>query len=95
MEQQEKYENLIERNIVASTSLQTAVGSLVDNTKVMNDNFVLHQKTIEEIVKEMHLLSSEQTLMRNDLLKWIKYLVASLIVVLGGKEVISLFSDKI
>ena len=79
----EKYEQLLERSVVVQEGIQTTLKTLNENTKTLNDQFVLHCASVNDISKEVKVIRSE-------LLKYLKWAVVALILVLGGKEVIDL-----
>lgn len=84
----DKFEQLLERSVRTQEGINDSLKQLKDNTKSLNDNFVLHCSTQDDIKKEV-------TVIRVELLKWLKWVVIILISVLGGKQIINLIIDKI
>ncbi|MDF1498510.1 MAG: hypothetical protein P1P85_04130 [Patescibacteria group bacterium] len=87
---QTKYEILLERSVKCqednnniSKSLLKVSENLEVNTKKMNDNFVLHNLRTVEMQKELKDI-------KNELMKWIKYLAAALFIAVGGTSIIRL-----
>jgi len=85
---QDKYEQLLERSVATQEGVNESLKQLRENTKALNDNFVLHCSRQEDISKEVKIIRAE-------LLKWLKLSIVILISVLGGKQIINLLIDKI
>ena len=93
--EQSKYENLLERSIAAQENNAYVYKGLLEvskdlkaNLAKMNDQFILHCTTNEEVHKEVKII-------RKELLNYLKWVIVILIAVLGGKQIISLVIDKI
>ncbi len=90
MENENKYEQLLERIIVCteeqkgvSNGLLDVVKGLRESTKNLNDNFILHsQQTID--------ISHDIKLIKDDLIKYLKLMSIILFIILGGASVIKI-----
>jgi hypothetical protein len=82
------YEKLLERSVATQEGINDSLRQLKENTKALNDSFVLHCAGQDDIQKEVKII-------RLELLKWLKWSIVILISVLGGKQIITLLIDKI
>ena len=85
-----KYENLLERSVKvqegllnATNGLSEAVKQLHENTKNLNDKFVLHCQEISKISVDISDIKVE-------LLKYLKLSILALVVILGGQKIVEL-----
>ena len=82
-----KYEQLLERAVKCqedsnniSNSLLKVADRLEQNTKELNDKFILHQQGIEKLVGGVEDI-------RETLLRWLKWLAISLFIAIGGTTI--------
>ena len=92
---QDKYEQLLERSVIAQEKsanvedgIREAVKQLTENTKQLNDSFVLHCSKQDEIGKGIKEI-------KDDLLKWLKWGVVFLITLLSTLAGIEKLPDLI
>lgn len=91
-----RYEQLLERSVKAqeeqshvSTSLLEVARGLKDNVKELNDKFVLHSRATDDAHKE---LCENLKLVKDTLIKWIKWLGVALLVAVGGASLFKVLS---
>jgi len=84
----QKYENLLERSVIAqersnekSDGMLKVSECLKDNLVKINDTFALHTTSNIDIKKEIKLI-------REELLKYLKWSIVALIIALGGQQII-------
>jgi len=76
------YKQLFERSVTVQEGTLQVLKNLEENSKKFNDSFILHQKDSEEVkrlVEQSHRL----------LLKYLRWAIIALIVLLGGREIVS------
>jgi hypothetical protein len=86
----EKYEQLLEKVIVSTEEQKSISKSLLDvaqglreNTKYLNDNFILHSQQTIDISKDIKLI-------KNDLVRYLKVALIILFLILGGASVVKI-----
>jgi NurA-like 5'-3' nuclease len=91
----EEYKQLLERSVIAqersttvSNSLLEVSKSLDNNIKELNDKFVLHCTNSDTIASEIKAIRSE-------LLKYLKWAIVALVLVLGGQKAVELIINFI
>lgn len=70
-----EFEELLIKTITIQGETSNALKALVENTKALNDNFVLHCNSTVEIEKEVKLIKLE-------LIKYLKYSIVIIITIL-------------
>ena len=83
------YKQLFQKSVEVQQGLLTVVKSLEKNSKEMNDNFVLHQQDVRKLATIAEQTNKKVAETHDKLLKYLVWAILALIVVLGGKEVIS------
>lgn len=90
MPESDKYIQLLERSVrcqeesnVVSKSLLKVAEGLKDNTKKLNDTFILHNRDTDDIKNALGDI-------KGTLLKWIKWLGVALFIAIGGATVIKI-----
>ena len=90
-----KYEQLLERSVIAqektnsiSDSLLEVSKNLNDNIKDLNDKFILHCANAD-------MLTTEMKGIRAELLKYLKWAIVALVITLGGQKMVELIINYI
>ena len=91
----EKYEQLLERSVIAqeknnnfSEALIEVSKNLENNVRELNDKFVLHCTNADNITTEVKAI-------RTELLKYLKWAILALVIVLGGQRIVEILSNYI
>jgi len=69
--------DLQSKTVEVQTTLSTSIKSLNDNTKALNDSFVLHCQSTSELEKEIKII-------RNELMRYLKITIIVIMVILSG-----------
>lgn len=85
---EEKYEKLLEQTVVYQGELTNAVKSLQENTKLLNDNFVLHCGITKDT-------NNKVTILYEKVLKYLVWSILGIIILLGGERVIELLTKYV
>jgi hypothetical protein len=81
-----EYRELLERSIVATETSANAIKILSDNSKALNDNLASHNATMKDIYTlalEGNAISTQNNKL---LLKYLKWAIIMLVIVLGGSK---------
>jgi len=84
----EDYKRLFEKNVEVISSLQQYTKELKQNTKEMNDNFVLHSAKHLEDSKVIDSVKVDTTAIREELLVWLKRVAIIAFIAVGGTSII-------
>lgn len=84
----ENYEKLLERTITVQEGVALNLDALTANTKEMNDKFVTHNETTNDVRKELIVLKELIT-------KYLKWAILAIIMILGGEQVVQTIIDKV
>lgn len=72
----DEYKHLLKQTVQVQVGIQETLKALNENIKSLNDKFILHTACTDEISKEVKAI-------RTELLKFLKWAIFVLVVVLG------------
>lgn len=83
----QEYKELLTRSIMAQETTAVAIDILKETSKAMNDNLVSHNKSITEICSLANAGNKMSEANNIILLKYLKWSVVALIILLGGSKI--------
>ena len=74
----------MERSVKVQEGLLSATNQIKDNMKELNDKFALH-------CQELGATNGDIRAIKQELLKYLKWAILALLILLGGQKVVELF----